>query len=102
MLDAILHYRLIEEDGDTTRVDVDVAFALSGTLAQFSRGGIVNAVADRMTQMFVANLEAALGGSDAATSQEAPRAAELEGGRFVLSVLWVWLTRALKSPFRRP
>ncbi len=91
-------YRLTEEDGNTTRVDVDVAFALSGTLAQFSRGGIVNAVADRMTQMFVANLEAALGGADATAPRAGPQTAELEGGRFVLSVLWAWLM----SPFRRP
>jgi carbon-monoxide dehydrogenase small subunit len=51
-------YSLVDtEDGAATLVDIVVAFSLSGTLAQFSRGGIIKAVADRMTQTFAANLE---------------------------------------------
>jgi carbon monoxide dehydrogenase subunit G len=49
-----------------TRVDVKVEYAIAGTLAQFSRGGIVKELATRMTEAFAANLKARL---DLAASQ---------------------------------
>jgi uncharacterized protein len=50
-------------DGSTpgeTRVDVKVDYTIAGSLAQFSRGGIVKELATRMTEAFAANLKARL------------------------------------------
>src|SRR6201991_2024504 len=43
-----------------TRVDVKVDYAIAGSLAQFSRGGIVKELATRMTDAFAQNLKAKL------------------------------------------
>jgi carbon monoxide dehydrogenase subunit G len=43
-----------------TRVDVKVDYTIAGSLAQFSRGGIVKELATRMTEAFAANLKAKL------------------------------------------
>lgn len=43
-----------------TRVDVKVDYTIAGSLAQFSRGGIVKELASRMTEAFAANLKAKL------------------------------------------
>lgn len=56
----------------STRVAVEVDYALSGTLAQFARGGIVEDIARRMVEAFAANLEARL--APPATPAEAPAA----------------------------
>jgi carbon monoxide dehydrogenase subunit G len=43
-----------------TRVDVKVDYSIAGSLAQFSRGGIVKELATRMTDAFASNLKARL------------------------------------------
>jgi carbon monoxide dehydrogenase subunit G len=43
-----------------TRIDVKVDYSIAGSLAQFSRGGIVKELASRMTDAFAANLKAKL------------------------------------------
>jgi carbon-monoxide dehydrogenase small subunit len=77
-------YRLSAADPAATRVDVAVAYALTGAFAQFSRAGLIQDIAGRMTQTFVRNLEARLAGGDAA---QQPAATELNAGSLVLSVL---------------
>ena len=47
-------------DGRSTSVDVSVDYTLSGSLAQFARGGIVEAIAGQITEEFARNLEAQL------------------------------------------
>ncbi|WP_422650683.1 Carbon monoxide dehydrogenase [Cupriavidus sp. H18C1] len=42
--------------GPATRVDIAVDYAIAGSLAQFSRGGIVRELAARLTEAFAANL----------------------------------------------
>ncbi|MGO4395930.1 2Fe-2S iron-sulfur cluster-binding protein [Variovorax sp. M-6] len=79
-----------EKDGAATRVDVQVGFALTGSLAQFSRSSIVKDIAQRMTDAFAANLRARLGheGGDAGGGAAPPQpAAELNAGALVFSVL---------------
>ncbi|MGH7104013.1 MAG: SRPBCC family protein [Acetobacteraceae bacterium] len=58
----------LAEEGPATRVDVQVTFTLSGALAQFSRGGIVQELAQRLTREFAGNLEAAMAGRLAQTA----------------------------------
>ncbi|GAB2901441.1 hypothetical protein GCM10027093_42860 [Paraburkholderia jirisanensis] len=53
-----------------TRVDVTVDYTIAGTLAQFSRGGIVKELATRMTEAFAQNLKVKL---DAAQGAPVPR-----------------------------
>lgn len=84
-----IRYDLIEEKaGAATRVDVQVGFALTGSLAQFSRSSIVKDIAKRMTDAFAENLRVRLShdGSDATGSTPLP-AAELNAGALVFSVL---------------
>jgi carbon-monoxide dehydrogenase small subunit len=76
-------YRLTPaDDPSSTRVDVTVAYALTGAFAQFSRSGLIQDIANRMTQTFVQNLEARLSGR-AAPAQ----AAELNAGALFFSAL---------------
>lgn len=48
------------ENGAATKVAVAVDYTLAGSLAQFARGGIVDAVADQICREFATNLEAQL------------------------------------------
>ena len=88
------------ESGSGSRVDVDIGYTLTGMLAQFSRWGLVQDIASRLTAAFGRNLEARLSaGSDVATP---PVVRELNAG----SLMWaVWLDRvksALRRVFGRP
>ena len=92
-----VRYVLEEADnGAATRVVVSVTYTLSGALAQFSRGGVVEAVAARLTKDFSANLEAELAARDPAASganashtdaAQAPTAAERPQGANELNAL---------------
>ncbi|MBN3761515.1 SRPBCC family protein [Burkholderia sp. Ac-20365] len=53
-----------------TRVDVKVDYTIGGSLAQFSRGGIVKELATRMTEAFADNLKAKLDEAGAVTNSE--------------------------------
>ena len=88
------------DDGRSTKVNVEVAFALSGTLAQFSRGGIVKSVADKLTQTFAANLETVMsGGGDTLPS---PDPGELDMGNLVFSVIWSQIKSIFNFLRRKP
>ena len=79
----------LHEDGPAaTRVEIEIAYALSGALAQFGRGEIAAGVAQALTDAFAANLEARLAG-------EAPQAepGRLRLGPLILQVLRAWLAR---------
>ena len=95
-------YLLIEEkSGAATRVDVEVAYALTGALAQFSRSGIVNDLAERLTAAFARNLEARLsGGADASSGEAAPQP-ELDAGSLLLAVVRARIKRLLARLLRR-
>jgi carbon monoxide dehydrogenase subunit G len=56
---ADVRFGLAEQDPGT-RVDVTVDFTLTGTLAQFSRGAIVQGIAQRITDDFARNLASAM------------------------------------------
>lgn len=85
-----IRYALVEEKGGAaTRVNVQVGFALTGSLAQFSRSSIVTDIAKRMTDAFAENLRARLGheGSGAPIGMPPAPAAELNAGALMFSVL---------------
>ncbi|WP_247896036.1 SRPBCC family protein [Azospirillum brasilense] len=57
------------EEGPGTRIDLTVDFTLTGVLAQFSRGAIVQEIANRLTAEFARNLEAKLAATAPAVEQ---------------------------------
>lgn len=59
---AVISYRVLALDETSSQVDISVKFLLTGALAQFGRSGLVKDVADHITQLFAANLEASLSG----------------------------------------
>jgi carbon-monoxide dehydrogenase small subunit len=90
-----IRYVLIEEQGGAaTRVHIDVAFSLTGPLAQFSRAGIVQDIATRMTAAFAKNLEARL-------NESQPVVRELDAGSLVSSAVWQRIKALWRSLFRR-
>ena len=83
-------------DGAGTRVDIDIGYTLTGMLAQFSRSGLVEDVANRILAAFVANLEDRLAGRGAAI--DGPK--EFDAGNLMWDVvlsriraLFGWLAR---------
>jgi carbon-monoxide dehydrogenase small subunit len=57
-----LRYKLTALDEGSTRVDVTIAYRLTGMLAQFGRAGLVQDLAARLTAAFAQNVEARLSG----------------------------------------
>ena len=76
----------VVSSGAETRVDVAVAYALTGALGQFARGGIVNDVAARLTNAFAANLQARLEGRELEST-------EIAGGSLFLGAVWSFIKR---------
>ncbi|MEZ5907918.1 MAG: 2Fe-2S iron-sulfur cluster-binding protein [Hyphomicrobiaceae bacterium] len=87
--------RLIEEADGGTRVDVSLAYALTGPLAQFSRSGLVKDLVARLLAAFAQNLEAELAGPGSGTAP--PRIDKLDAG----SLVWGVLLDRLKALFAR-
>jgi carbon-monoxide dehydrogenase small subunit len=82
---ARISYRLLPiDDGRSTQVEVNVGYALSGLLAQFSRSDLVAEIANGLIDAFTKNLESALAGGAAGIGAAAP---ELNAWRLVLSAL---------------
>ncbi len=76
----------VTPDPRGSRVDVDVGYTLTGMLAQFSRGGLVQDLAGRLTGAFARNLEARLSaGNDGA--DPLPAAPELNAGSLIAAAL---------------
>ncbi len=83
---GMISYRLLPAgQGQSTKVAVTIGYTLTGMLAQFGRGGIVQDVAARLTTSFVKNLEARLGGKAATDLPSAD--AGLDAGSLVFSVI---------------
>jgi carbon monoxide dehydrogenase subunit G len=76
--------------GAVTRVEVDTDFTLTGRLARFGRGGMIEDVSNRLLAEFVdclkARMEPAQEGGEAPA--EAPASQPVRGGSLFLSVLW--------------
>ncbi|MGI9303401.1 MAG: xanthine dehydrogenase family Fe-S subunit [Gammaproteobacteria bacterium] len=83
-----IDYRVNATSEGGARVDVKVGYALTGALAQFGRGGIVEDLANRLTQAFAHNMAQRLAGGDSNTGVEQETAEVLDAGRLVWSALW--------------
>ncbi len=89
-----IEFALAATPEGSTRVDVQVGFSLAGPLAQFSRGAIVNDLAERLTAEFARNLDARIGAAARGEAGPAAAAAELRAGSLLLSVIWARIKRA--------
>lgn len=65
----------VTADPDTgeTRVDVDTDFSITGKLARFGRGGMIQDVSNRLLREFAANLRDELAGAGAPAPENAPQ-----------------------------
>jgi carbon-monoxide dehydrogenase small subunit len=85
--------------GASTKVDVEIGFALTGPLAQFSRSGIVQDIAKRMTDAFAQNLHARLSNGGQSDGAAANEVTELNAGALVFSVIRNRITTFFKRLF---
>ena len=67
-VNASVEYQLSSIDDRTTRIALKVDYSMTGTLAQFSRGGLVKEIAASITKIFAGNLEKMLAANAAQTS----------------------------------
>ena len=103
---ATIESSMSEADG-TTHVDVVTDFALTGRLARFGRGGMIEDVSNKMVGDFVECLRSSLEsegpaaaadgtaetGGGGGCARAAPAAQPVRGGRLFLSVLWMRIKR---------
>ncbi len=68
-----------DPDGGGTRVDVETDFSITGKLARFGRGGMIQDVSNRLLREFAANLQADLAGSSAAVVETVVAAPDASG-----------------------
>ncbi len=103
---AEIEFKAIEQDG-ATRVDLAVDFSLTGMLAQFSRGALVEEIAQRLGAEFAKNLEARMGASAApaggpaggpATAALPEPARELNALALIWSIIKDWFRKRFGSP----
>ena len=76
---ATIVNRLSEHDGGT-RVEAETDFAITGRLAQFGRGGMMQDVSNRLLRDFATCLSTRLAEPAAAPEPEAPTGAEVTAG----------------------
>jgi carbon-monoxide dehydrogenase small subunit len=88
------------DDAQSTRVDILVRAHLSGPLAQFSRAGIVEDVARRLTRTFAQNLEQQLSGG-AVVHDAGAESTPLKLGSLLLSAWRARLQALLSRLFGR-
>ena len=96
---ATIVNKLLETD-DGTRVEAVTDFTITGRLARFGRGGMIEDISNRMmgdfAQCLRKSLEAQDGpGSDAPGAEQSPppRAEPIRGGSLFFSVLWARIKR---------
>ena len=82
---GMIAYSVTPDEAGGARVNVDVGYTLTGTLAQFSRAGLVQDLASRLTAAFAQNLEARLSAGSNAAPPSAVR--ELNVGSLIATAL---------------
>ena len=101
---AEVEFKVLEA-GDKTRVDIAIDFALTGTLAQFSRGALVEELARRLGAEFARNLEARLAAAGAPAGQPAEASAKageaLNVGALAFAMIRDWFRGVIARLFGR-
>jgi uncharacterized protein len=97
----------MSESGGTTAVEVTTDFTLTGRLARFGRGGMIQDVSNRLLAEFVDCLRSSIeqpagddgveGGGESAAAAAPAQAEPIHGVRLFFSVLW----ERIRRPFQR-
>jgi carbon-monoxide dehydrogenase small subunit len=96
LAEGTLCYRLVGEDeGTSTRADIEVGYQLSGALAQFARAGIVTHFVGAITNQFAENLRRSL--SPSAAGGETIESSELRIASSFFGALRAWLASLLRT-----
>ena len=84
--------------GGATRVDAVTDFTITGRLARFGRGGMIEDISNRLLREFSECLQAKLAAEDtpAPEAAAAPSAAPVRGVSLFLSVLWERIRRLFR------
>lgn len=90
-----IRYALIPENDGGTRVDLEIGYTLTGVLAQFSRGGLVRDLANRLSETFAQNVEKRLRWEMTGSKSDAP---EPEAANELNAASLVFL--AIRAQFR--
>ena len=69
----------LSESGQATRVDVSTDYHITGRLARFGRGGMIEDISNRLLREFASCLQKSLAGQDGAAAEPAAEAAEAGG-----------------------
>src|SRR5690348_6387272 len=93
---GVIRYKLVSEGGDTTKVEIDVGYRLTGPLAQFSRSDLMNEIANRISSTFARNVAARLSGQSGAGA-----GADFNAGALLVSVLCDRVKAFLRRTFGR-
>jgi carbon monoxide dehydrogenase subunit G len=96
-----LTYRLSETAAGATQVAITADFNLAGALAQFSKGPIVQEVANRITAAFVQNFEAKLAAAHGEANQAAVTAPAQANTLNAGGLFWSILRNRLLAVLRR-
>lgn len=102
----------LREDGGVTHVDVETDFTITGRLARFGRGGMIEDVSNRLMRDFAQCLQTSMEPREAeAETETAPATAQparapapakpIAGIRLILSVLWERIRRFFARLFGR-
>lgn len=86
-----LHYTLLPECGDRTRVNVEIAAAVKGPLAHFSRSNLVNQLAARLTASFADNLALRLNGETTQLNRDGLPNTEIKVGAIFVDTILTYL-----------
>jgi aerobic carbon-monoxide dehydrogenase small subunit len=87
---GVIRFQLTPQGESATRIDLDVGYRLTGSLAQFSRSGLVRDIASRIVTAFANNVEAQLSG------RKTEARAELNAGSLFVSVFFDRIKTALR------
>jgi carbon-monoxide dehydrogenase small subunit len=97
-----IRYELHEDrNAAATRIEIEMGFALTGPLAQFSRSSLIHDIARRMTESFAANLRARLGGATDASAVTDRGSSEINAVSLMSGVIWGRIKAALRKLVRR-
>lgn len=102
-----MSYGLTQVGPAATRVDIVADFNLAGPLAQFSKGAIINEIANRITAAFVENFEQRLSTATLVTVAAEPSATpaevqSLDAGHLLWTILRERFRAFLRRLFGRP
>jgi aerobic carbon-monoxide dehydrogenase small subunit len=93
---SIIVYTVKSLNESSSQVDISVKFLLTGTLAQFSRSGLIKDVADQLTRAFARNLAGRLSGTTDTQSDQHV----LDAGKLARAAIWHRIVRFCRRLLR--